>query len=90
MILFFRTNIPLGLFFNFCLTRSQSPIGQIPNLPSHQELAQELKQGLATSHKNITFIICDCVLHNALGFSCHDGGDKKGDSLFLMLPRRRQ
>ena len=35
-----QTNVPLGRFLDFHCAGSQSPIGQIPNLPSHQDLEQ--------------------------------------------------
>ena len=62
------TNVPLGLFLDFCLAGSQSPIGQIPNLQSHQDFAQGLYQGLTTAHKNITFVICNLCFMHCLGF----------------------
>ena len=54
---FFHINVPLGLFFDFHLAGSQSPIGQIPNFLSHHEFTEGLNQGLATAHRNITFVM---------------------------------
>ena len=61
MILFFHTGVPLGQFFDFLCTGSQSPMGQIPNFLSHQAFREVLNHGLATAHRNITFVICDIL-----------------------------
>ena len=71
--MFFHTNGPLGPLFDFHFAGYQSPIGEIPNLPSHQELEQGLKQGLTTSHKNITLVLCDLCLTQHFGFFHTDG-----------------
>ena len=68
-ILFFHTGVPLGWFFDFLCTGSQSPMGQIPNFPSHQAFREMLNYGLATAHRNITFVICDLCLTQRLFFS---------------------
>ena len=46
---------------------------KIPNLPSHRELEQGLRQGLTTAHNNITLVICDLGLTQCLGFSHLNG-----------------
>ena len=71
--MFFHTNVPLGLLFDFHFTGSQSPMDQIPSVPSYQELEQGLKQGLATAQRNITLVICDLCLTQCFGFFHHNG-----------------
>ena len=56
-VLFFETSVPLGLFFDFHFTGSQSQIGKIPNFPSHQEFTDGLKHSLTTVQGNITFVM---------------------------------
>ena len=67
-ILFFHTGVPLGQFFDFLCAGSQSPMGQIPNFPSHQAFREVLNRGLATAHRNITFVLCDLCLTERFGF----------------------
>ena len=87
MILFFHTSIPLGRFFDFLCTGSQSPMGQIPNFPSHQAFREVLNHGLTTAHRNITFIICDLCLTQRLGFFHHDA---EMQQISFLLPHQKK
>ena len=66
--LFFQTTVPLSQFLDLHFAGSQSPIGHMPSLPSHQDFAEGLNLGHAMAHRNITFVIWDLCLMQCFGF----------------------
>ena len=67
-ILFFHSGVPLGWFFDFLCAGSQSPMGQIPNFPSHQAFREVLNRGHTTAHRYFTFVVYNLCLTEHLGF----------------------